>query len=142
MYHGQDQLYSVDYTNMPSTTERYGIYWLLTMLVLIAVVDSTRTSRLACRRHRIRMTIAHKDCVPKIVPSFGCSGTCSSNDRLSNNGTVSSSICCHEDQSRSVTVPLICPRFDGSGFTRMRIRVHFPVSCKCAPCDDLEQQSV
>lgn len=95
-----------------------------------------------CVRRRIVHTIRFKDCQPKRLLSFACSGACQSYARLSPtdpNEILRLCTCCQEIAKVKKRVAIFCPSRSDEirPFRRMIIQVNFPIKCMCRPCSVL-----
>lgn len=97
-----------------------------------------------CNRRRIIHHITYRNCQPKRVLSWGCSGTCNSYSRPSQTEPERLERfcqCCREMEIRIRRVRLLCPSRHNA-FRHRIIRVKIPKSCSCRPCSYLPDRVI
>ncbi|XP_076461730.1 bursicon-like [Babylonia areolata] len=116
------------------------------LLLLLFIFSSSRPSHVmvrgeeTCSLQPIQMQIRYRNCAPRNILLYGCSGHCSSYTQPDINSPTQlerSCRCCRELGRRKVAVVLRCPRQSrsrGRQHRRVALRLRVPVRCACRPC--------
>ncbi|XP_044597826.1 otogelin-like protein, partial [Cotesia glomerata] len=89
--------------------------------------------------------LRYPGCLPKPIPSFACTGRCSSYLQVSGSKIWQmerSCMCCQESGEREATVALYCPEAKPGERTFRKITTKAPLECMCRPCTGVEEHSI
>ncbi|XP_008547494.1 partner of bursicon [Microplitis demolitor] len=89
--------------------------------------------------------LRYQGCLPKPIPSFACTGRCSSYLQVSGSKIWQmerSCMCCQESGEREATVALYCPEAKPGERTFRKIKTKAPLECMCRPCTGVEEYSI
>nr|CAH0104889.1 unnamed protein product [Daphnia galeata] len=117
---------------------------LLVMTFLLAgLVSVIRADE--CQLTPVIHVLQYPGCIPKPIPSFACTGKCTSYVQVSGSKlwqTERSCMCCQESGEREATVSLLCPKAAPGEPKLRRVVTRAPVDCMCRPCTALEESAV
>jgi len=114
------------------------VLFFFTALVGVSVGDE-------CHLTPVIHVLQHPGCIPKPIPSFACSGRCTSYVQVSGSKiwqTERSCMCCQESGEREATVALFCPK---AAYDEPKVRklvTKAPAECMCRPCTTIEDSSI
>ena len=119
---------------------------MVVFLVILTVLTSEASG--ACKRRLSVQTINIKDCLPKRLLTYSCSGSCSTHAQISSTypfDIVRTCYQCKETILRDRRVKVKCPsEGDSARFIDVYLTVKVPGGCMCQVCnvkDDVEVTS-
>merc|ERR550534_2037692 len=98
-----------------------------------------------CHLTPVIHVLRYPGCVPKPIPSFACTGKCTSYVQVSGSKlweTERSCMCCQESGEREATVSLFCPNAPADQPKVRKLVTRAPADCMCRPCNAVEDTSV
>nr|ABX55998.1 bursicon alpha [Daphnia arenata] len=113
------------------------------MFLLVGLVSVIRADE--CQLTPVIHVLQYPGCIPKPIPSFACTGKCTSYVQVSGSKlwqTERSCMCCQESGEREATVSLLCPKAAPGEPKLRRVVTRAPVDCMCRPCTALEESAV
>merc|ERR1711970_1607130 len=98
-----------------------------------------------CHLTPVIHVLQYPGCIPKPIPSFACTGRCTSYVQVSGSKiwqTERSCMCCQESGEREANVALFCPKaaYDEPKVRKLITRA--PADCMCRPCTAVEEGSI
>merc|ERR1712061_215045 len=98
-----------------------------------------------CHLTPVIHVLQYPGCIPKPIPSFACTGRCTSYVQVSGSKiwqTERSCMCCQEMGEKEATVALFCPKaaYDEPKVRKLVTRA--PAGCMCRPCTAVEDNSI
>merc|ERR1712211_128970 len=98
-----------------------------------------------CHLTPVIHVLQHPGCIPKPIPSFACTGRCTSYVQVSGSKiwqTERSCMCCQDSGEREANVALYCPKaaYDEPKVRKLVTRA--PAECMCRPCTAVEEGSI
>ncbi|XP_008468249.2 bursicon [Diaphorina citri] len=119
---------------------------LLPLCVLIRSNSSvTAASSDDCQVTPVIHVLQYPGCVPKPIPSFACTGRCSSYLQVSGSKIWTmerSCLCCQESGEREASVSLFCPKAKEGEKKFRKVITKAPLDCMCRPCTSIEESAV
>ncbi|KZS13469.1 putative Bursicon alpha [Daphnia magna] len=112
-------------------------------LVILGLVSDVRADE--CHLTPVIHVLQYPGCIPKPIPSFACTGKCTSYVQVSGSKlwqTERSCMCCQESGEREATVSLLCPKAAPGEPKLRRVVTRAPVDCMCRPCTAVEESAV
>ncbi|EFX87546.1 putative bursicon alpha [Daphnia pulex] len=113
------------------------------MFLFVGLVSVIRADE--CQLTPVIHVLQYPGCIPKPIPSFACTGKCTSYVQVSGSKlwqTERSCMCCQESGEREATVSLLCPKAAPGEPKLRRVVTRAPVDCMCRPCTALEESAV
>ncbi|XP_022197712.2 bursicon isoform X1 [Nilaparvata lugens] len=98
-----------------------------------------------CQVTPVIHVLQYPGCVPKPIPSFACTGKCSSYLQVSGSKIWQmerSCMCCQESGEREASVSLFCPKAKPGEKKFRKVNTKAPLDCMCRPCTGVEETSV
>ncbi|XP_051166315.1 uncharacterized protein LOC127284733 [Leptopilina boulardi] len=98
-----------------------------------------------CQITRVIHVLQYPGCVPKPIPSFACTGRCSSYVQVSGSKIWQmerSCMCCQESGEREASVSLFCPKAKPGERKFRKVATKAPIECMCRPCTGVEEYSI
>ncbi|CAB3369690.1 Hypothetical predicted protein [Cloeon dipterum] len=89
--------------------------------------------------------LQYPGCVPKPIPSFACTGRCTSYLQVSGSKIWQmerSCMCCQESGEREASVTLFCPKAKPGERKFRKVITKAPLECMCRPCTGVEESAV
>ncbi|CAM1300549.1 Burs (predicted) [Pycnogonum litorale] len=127
---------------MVTTIQRDDFIMVMVTIVIFMVVKPSDGRERGCHITPVIHVLEHPNCAPKPIPSFACTGTCTSYVQVSGSKfweMERSCMCCQEVGEREATVTIFCPR----ALPRFRrVITRAPVDCMCRPCTSVERGKV
>ncbi|XP_025421390.1 bursicon [Sipha flava] len=108
------------------------------------VVVTARSSD-DCQVTPVIHVLQYPGCVPKPIPSFACTGRCSSYLQVSGSKIWQmerSCMCCQESGEREASVSLFCPKAKQGEKKFRKVTTKAPLECMCRPCTGIEESAV
>jgi len=126
-------------THQHNTTKML-VTTLLTTMMLVTLSLSDE-----CHLTPVIHVLQYPGCIPKPIPSFACTGRCTSYVQVSGSKiwqTERSCMCCQESGEREANVALFCPKaaYDEPKVRKLITRA--PADCMCRPCTAVEEGSI
>ncbi|CAH0385572.1 unnamed protein product [Bemisia tabaci] len=122
------------------------VWWLCLVLDgLVLGQDSPRVVSDECTVTPVLHVLQYPGCVPKPIPSFACTGRCSSYIQVSGSKIWQmerSCMCCQESGEREASVSLFCPKARPGEKKFRKVTTKAPLECMCRPCTSIEESSV
>ncbi|XP_049764630.1 bursicon [Schistocerca cancellata] len=98
-----------------------------------------------CQLTPVIHVLQYPGCVPKPIPSFACTGRCSSYLQVSGSKIWQmerSCMCCQESGEREAGVSLFCPKAKPGERKFRKVSTKAPLECMCRPCTGVEESAV
>lgn len=98
-----------------------------------------------CQVTPVIHVLQYPGCVPKPIPSFACTGRCSSYLQVSGSKIWQmerSCMCCQESGEREANVSLFCPKAKAGERKFRKVNTKAPLECMCRPCSTVEESAV
>merc|ERR1711994_366586 len=98
-----------------------------------------------CHLTPVIHVLQYPGCIPKPIPSFACTGRCTSYVQVSGSKiwqTERSCMCCQESGEREANVALYCPNAPSGQAKVRKLVTRAPADCMCRPCNAVEETSV
>jgi len=98
-----------------------------------------------CHLTPVFHVLKYPGCVPKPIPSFACTGKCTSYVQVSGSKlwqTERSCMCCQESGEREATVQLFCPKAAEGQPKYRKLVTKAPAECMCRPCNKVDESSI
>ncbi|KAK0167367.1 hypothetical protein PV327_004774 [Microctonus hyperodae] len=98
-----------------------------------------------CQVTPVIHVLQYPGCVPKPIPSFACTGRCSSYLQVSGSKIWQmerSCMCCQESGEREASVSLFCPKAKPGERKFRKVMTKAPLECMCRPCTDIEEYAI
>ncbi|XP_060853444.1 bursicon [Rhopalosiphum padi] len=98
-----------------------------------------------CQVTPVIHVLQYPGCVPKPIPSFACTGRCSSYLQVSGSKIWQmerSCMCCQESGEREASVSLFCPKAKQGEKKFRKVTTKAPLECMCRPCTGIEESAV
>ncbi|XP_075213750.1 uncharacterized protein LOC142319958 [Lycorma delicatula] len=98
-----------------------------------------------CQVTPVIHVLQYPGCVPKPIPSFACTGRCSSYLQVSGSKIWQmerSCMCCQESGEREASVSLFCPKAKPGERKFRKVNTKAPLDCMCRPCTGVEESAV
>merc|ERR1712106_3436 len=98
-----------------------------------------------CHLTPVIHVLQYPGCVPKPIPSFACTGRCTSYVQVSGSKiwqTERSCMCCQESGEREANVALFCPKAALDEPKIRKLVTRAPADCMCRPCTAVEEGSI
>merc|ERR1711935_643302 len=117
-----------------------------TMLpLLLPLLTVTLVQGDECHLTPVIHVLQYPGCIPKPIPSFACTGRCTSYVQVSGSKiwqTERSCMCCQESGEREANVALYCPRAAYGEPKVRKLITRAPAECMCRPCTAVEEGSI
>ncbi|KAE8747318.1 Bursicon alpha [Frankliniella occidentalis] len=98
-----------------------------------------------CQVTPVIHVLQYPGCVPKPIPSFACTGRCSSYLQVSGSKIWQmerSCMCCQESGEREASVSLFCPKAKPGERKFRKVSTKAPLECMCRPCTGVEESAI
>ncbi|XP_065221449.1 uncharacterized protein LOC135846344 [Planococcus citri] len=98
-----------------------------------------------CQVTPVLHVLQYPGCIPKPIPSYACTGRCSSYLQVSGSKLWQmerSCMCCQESGEREASVTLFCPKAKQGEKKYRKVITKAPLECMCRPCTSVEESSV
>ncbi|XP_020708533.2 mucin-5B [Athalia rosae] len=98
-----------------------------------------------CQVTPVIHVLRYPGCVPKPIPSFACTGRCSSYLQVSGSKIWQmerSCMCCQESGEREASVSLFCPKAKPGERKFRKVITKAPLECMCRPCTGVEESAI
>ncbi|XP_046424123.1 bursicon isoform X1 [Neodiprion pinetum] len=119
---------------------------LATLMFLLCGNVSTIAGVDECQVTPVIHVLRYPGCFPKPIPSFACTGRCSSYLQVSGSKIWQmerSCMCCQESGEREASVSLFCPKAKpGERKFRKVVITKAPLECMCRPCTGVEESAI
>ncbi|XP_057366251.1 bursicon-like [Daphnia carinata] len=135
--------YNKQATSTTKHSSRHNIVPFLLAITLLIFVSDVRADE--CHLTPVIHVLQYPGCMPKPIPSFACTGKCTSYVQVSGSKlwqTERSCMCCQESGEREATVSLLCPKAAPGEPKLRRVVTRAPVDCMCRPCTAVEESAV
>merc|ERR1719420_1162612 len=114
-------------------------------ILILALLKVEMSAGDECHLTPVIHVLQHPGCIPKPIPSFACSGKCTSYVQISGSKiwqTERSCMCCQEMGEKEANVALFCPKaaYDEPKVRKLITRA--PADCMCRPCTAVEENSI
>merc|ERR1712123_212274 len=114
-------------------------------IILLSAALTTLVVGDECHLTPVIHVLQYPGCIPKPIPSFACTGRCTSYVQVSGSKiwqTERSCMCCQESGEREANVALFCPKaaYDEPKIRKLVTRA--PADCMCRPCTAVEEGSI
>ncbi|XP_040572364.1 bursicon [Lepeophtheirus salmonis] len=116
---------------------------LLLVLAITFILHSVSCDE--CHLTPVIHVLEHPGCISKPIPSFACTGQCTSYVQVSGSKfwlTERSCMCCQESGERKAVVDLFCPNSSPGQPKVRKVTTKAPSDCMCRPCTAIEQGTV
>merc|ERR1711970_557516 len=122
-----------------------GTRMLLVVLLSASLFLAANVRADECHLTPVIHVLQYPGCIPKPIPSFACTGRCTSYVQVSGSKiwqTERSCMCCQESGEREANVALFCPKaaYDEPKVRKLVTRA--PADCMCRPCTAVEEGSI
>ncbi|XP_049940239.1 bursicon-like [Schistocerca serialis cubense] len=121
-------------------------WWLVVAAALLAAPQAPdRSPADECQLTPVIHVLQYPGCVPKPIPSFACTGRCSSYLQVSGSKIWQmerSCMCCQESGEREASVSLFCPKAKPGERKFRKVSTKAPLECMCRPCTGVEESAV
>merc|ERR1712061_553899 len=119
----------------------------LITFTLVVVFFMTANHSLAdeCHLTPVIHKLQYPGCQDVTIPSFACTGKCTSYVQVSGSKlwqTERSCMCCQESGEREATVQLYCPKASADQPKYRKLVTKAPADCMCRPCTAVDESSV
>ncbi|XP_023288144.1 bursicon [Orussus abietinus] len=98
-----------------------------------------------CQLTPVIHVLQYPGCIPKPIPSFACTGRCSSYLQVSGSKIWQmerSCMCCQESGEREASVSLFCPKAKPGERKLRKVITKAPLDCMCRPCTGVEESAI
>merc|ERR1711934_384077 len=98
-----------------------------------------------CHLTPVIHVLQYPGCIPKPIPSFACTGKCTSYVQVSGSKlwqTERSCMCCQESGEREATVQLFYPKASADQPKYRKLVTKAPADCMCRPCTAVDESSI
>ncbi|XP_066598729.1 partner of bursicon-like [Prorops nasuta] len=98
-----------------------------------------------CTATPVMHVLQYPGCLPKQIPSYACTGRCSSYLQVSGSKIWQmerSCMCCQESGEREATVSLFCPKAKPGEKKFRKVITKAPLECMCRPCATVEEYAI
>jgi hypothetical protein len=115
------------------------------LMVLVSSLFLSTGSADECHLTPVFHVLKYPGCIPKPIPSFACTGKCTSYVQVSGSKlwqTERSCMCCQESGEREATVQLFCPNAPSDQPKYRKLVTRAPADCMCRPCTAVDETSV
>ncbi|GLH13563.1 hypothetical protein R5R35_002287 [Gryllus longicercus] len=114
-------------------------------ILLTCALETTAPIADECQVTPVIHVLQYPGCVPKPIPSFACTGRCSSYLQVSGSKIWQmerSCMCCQESGEREASVSLFCPKAKPGERKFRKVTTKAPLECMCRPCTGVEESAV
>ncbi|XP_046742573.1 bursicon isoform X2 [Diprion similis] len=118
---------------------------LATLIFLLCGNVSTIAGVDECQVTPVIHVLRYPGCFPKPIPSFACTGRCSSYLQVSGSKIWQmerSCMCCQESGEREASVSLFCPKAKPGERKFRKVITKAPLECMCRPCTGVEESAI
>ncbi|XP_071451875.1 bursicon [Hetaerina americana] len=118
---------------------------LLLLLAALWLPGGVRALSDQCQVTPVIHVLQYPGCVPKPIPSFACTGRCTSYLQVSGSKIWQmerSCMCCQESGEREASVSLFCPKAKPGERKFRKVTTKAPLECMCRPCTGVEESAV
>ncbi|KAG8236986.1 hypothetical protein J437_LFUL016897 [Ladona fulva] len=115
------------------------------LLLFTGAVPQANALTDQCQVTPVIHVLQYPGCVPKPIPSFACTGRCTSYLQVSGSKIWQmerSCMCCQESGEREASVSLFCPKAKPGERKFRKVTTKAPLECMCRPCTGVEESSV
>ncbi|XP_034938167.1 partner of bursicon-like [Chelonus insularis] len=98
-----------------------------------------------CQVTPVIHVLQYPGCIPKPIPSFACTGRCSSYLQVSGSKIWQmerSCMCCQESGEREASVSLFCPKAKPGERKFRKVLTKAPLECMCRPCTGIDEYAI
>nr|CAD7592892.1 unnamed protein product [Timema genevievae] len=122
------------------------VLWLPLLLATSSVNSGVSDAPMEeCQVTPVIHVLQYPGCVPKPIPSFACTGRCSSYVQVSGSKIWQmerSCMCCQESGEREASVSLFCPKAKAGERKFRKVTTKAPIDCMCRPCTTVEESAI
>jgi len=122
-----------------------GVFFSNVLLLLFSSFLCNFVNADECHLTPVFHVLKYPGCIPKPIPSFACTGKCTSYVQVSGSKlwqTERSCMCCQESGEREATVQLFCPNASADQPKYRKLVTKAPADCMCRPCTAVDESSV